>query len=192
MKTGDERLDDTNLLSHSYDGIQEYDNPTPGWWKAIFLGTVIFSVAYVVWYHGGPGKSVHEKYDLAMAEYEGKYAAAGPSVSPEALARLAADPQALASGEQVFQTHCASCHTPEGKGLVGPNLTDDYQIHGQSRMDIYQVIYDGVPAKGMIPWGPVLLPDQLAAVAAYVASLRHTNVDGGKPAEGEQVAPFAN
>jgi cytochrome c oxidase cbb3-type subunit III len=191
MDTGD-RLDDTNLLSHSYDGIQEYDNPTPGWWKWIFLGTVIWSVLYVVWYHAGPGTSVHEQYDVAMADYQAKHAGAGPSISPEALAALARDPEALAAGEQVYQRNCASCHTADGKGLVGPNLTDDYQVHGSTRMDIYQVIYDGVPAMGMIPWGPVLAPDELASVAAYVSTLRHTNVAGGKPPEGDKVEPFTN
>lgn len=192
MHGDEDRVDATNLLSHAYDGIQEYDNPMPGWWKAIFLGTVIFSVGYVLWYHAGPGQSEHEEYAAAMAEHEARFAGAGPSVTAEALARLAGDPDALVAGEAVYQTNCASCHTPEGKGLVGPNLTDDYQIHGQSRADIYQVIHDGVPAKGMIPWGPALPPDQLAAVAAYVSSLRHTNVAGGKPPEGDQVEPFPN
>ena len=193
MKTANEQLDDTNLLSHSYDGIQEYDNPTPGWWKWIFLATVIWSVLYVIWYHaGGPGKSIHEEYAVAMADYEAQYAGSGPNVTPEALAQLADDPEALAAGKQVFDTNCASCHTTEGKGLVGPNLTDDYQIHGSTRMDIYQTIHDGVPAKGMIPWGPALPPDQVAAVAAYVSTLRHSNVAGGKAPEGDKVEPFAN
>ena len=33
---------------HSYDGIEEYDNPLPGWWKGIFYASVVWAGVYVV------------------------------------------------------------------------------------------------------------------------------------------------
>lgn len=178
-----------------YDGIHELDNPQPTWFKLIMVGTVIFAGAYWYWYHwGGSGKSIHQTYDAEYAEYRARRAtieaAEGAAISEESLAALAADGGAMTRGKAVFVQSCASCHTENGRGLVGPNLTDDFQIHGATRSDIYNTVKVGVPDKGMISWAPVLAPNDLAAVAAYVATLRHTNVAEGKPPQGEKVAPF--
>lgn len=183
-----------NLLDHQYDGIQEYDNPAPGWWTAIFLASCVFAIGYWIYYQHGPGKSVHEEYAADMAANQEKIdraAAASPQVTDEQLAAMAKDPEIVAKGREVFMTNCLSCHTAEGKGLVGPNLTDDFQIHGHTRMDIYNVVMKGGrEGKGMIPWEPVLAADEVTAVVAFVSTLRHTNVAGGKAAEGEKVEPF--
>jgi cytochrome c oxidase cbb3-type subunit 3 len=184
------------LLAHEYDGIREYDNPTPGWWKGIFLISVVFAIGYWVWFHaGGPGKSAHAEYAEAKAQHEALRAAReaeeSAGVNEQSLAALAADPAGAARGREVFLARCLACHTENGRGLVGPNLTDEFQIHGSTRIDIYETVKNGVPEKGMLAWGPVLAPEELMAVAAYAATLRGGNVPEGKAPEGVRVGPLA-
>lgn len=190
----DDRRSDNRLLHHEYDGIQEYDNPLPFWWKGIFALTAAHAAAYFAWYHlGGPGKTEEERYAAEVKELEAVRAAAPREaivIDEDALAALAQDSSAIERGHGVFAKNCVSCHSDKGQGLVGPNLTDAFQIHGTSRFDLYTTIQNGVPEKGMLSWGPVLPPDELAAVAAFVTTLRGTDVPGGKAAEGRGVDKF--
>lgn len=181
---------DDNLLDHEYDGIQEFDNPAPGWWKIIFVGCCLWAVWYGIWYHGpGPGESELEEYAAAKADYEAWLAEITPDINEELLATRAADSASLEKGSRTFQTFCAACHKPDGSGKEGPNLTDDHQLHGSTRMDIFVTIRDGITGKPMVAWGPQLGLD-IIDVAAYVSTLRHTNVANGKAPEGPKVAPF--
>jgi len=84
----------------------------------------------------------------------------------------ASDAATLAAGRQTYAKFCAPCHRVDGGGLVGPNLTDDYWIHGSNYVDTVKVIWDGVPAKGMITWKAVLKPDEIQSVASYIYTLR--------------------
>ncbi len=183
--------DDDRLMHHEYDGIREYDNPLPFWWKGIFVLCIAHSAAYFYWYHlGGPGLTEEARYAAEVKELEAIRAAAPKQevvVDEAALAALAKDAAAIGRGQGVFLKNCASCHTENGRGLVGPNLTDQFQIHGQSRLDIYRTIHDGVPDKGMLSWAPLLPPAELAEVSAFVATLRGTDAPGGKAAEGRAV-----
>lgn len=179
------------LLGHSYDGIQEYDNPLPGWWSFLFIACVVFSPLYALYYHFGRGDLVADEYQAdaaAVAEQRAAEALSEP-VTDASLRELAQDPNAIAAGGEVFQANCAACHKAKGQGLIGPNLTDAYWINGGSPTDIYQTIYDGVPAKGMVAWGPVLAPDELRQVAAFVMSLQGTDPPDGKAPEGEKYPP---
>lgn len=190
----EEAAPDARLLTHAYDGIREYDNPLPGWWSAIFYATIVFSAGYYVFYHlGGWGEPPTKKYAAALATYEdqrgAREAAESANVSEDVLARRAADPQTLAGGRAVFVARCASCHTEDGRGLIGPNLTDSYQVHGASRMDIYSTVKKGVPGTAMLAWGEQLPPADVIAVAAFVATLRGQNLPG-KAREGHPVEPF--
>ncbi|MCC6317898.1 MAG: c-type cytochrome [Gemmatimonadaceae bacterium] len=174
------------LIEHSYDGIQEYDNPLPRWWVYLFYATMVFSVLY--WFNIGVGIGPGR-----IAQYDAEVAAARaahpePAASSSAdLAALAGDATALAKGKEVFVTNCASCHKADGGGLIGPNLTDKAWIHGSSLAEIHKTINDGVLAKGMPNWGKLLKPDQVDVVTAYVASIAGTNAPGGKAAEGTVV-----
>ncbi len=182
---------DGRLMAHEYDGIQEFDNPTPGWWKAIFVGCIIWAIGYGIWYHGGgPGVSVAEAYAEAKAEHDALVARTTPTVTEELLTQKAADPATVERGKTTFNTYCVACHLAGGLGKDGPNLTDGFQLHGTTRMDIYHTIYNGVPGKPMVSWGPVLPPDTLIDVASYVISLRNTSAPGGKAPQGEPVEPF--
>lgn len=182
--------DKDELLGHNYDGIQEYDNDLPRWWVWLFWGCIVWGVFYVLVYHVGSWKFKSElledeltkiqelkpKVELTMGQ--------GEALSAEILA-LASDKEALFRGTKNYQEKCAACHLDQGQGLVGPNLTDDYWIHGGSILDIRKVIVEGVPEKGMIPWGPLLQQQEINEIAAFVWNLHGTNPPNPKAAEGE-------
>lgn len=185
--------DDSRLMHHEYDGIQEYDNPLPFWWSGIFVLCIVHAAWYLYWYHGGgPGKSELQEYAADLKVWE-KQRAAAPAqelaIDETVLAEMAQDPGAMNRGHGVFVKNCVSCHLDDGRGQIGPNLTDMFQIHGATRMDMYRTVYDGVPDKGMLTWNGVLSPEDLASVAAYVTTLRGKNVAGKAP-EGHPVEPF--
>jgi cytochrome c oxidase cbb3-type subunit 3 len=179
------------LLDHNYDGIQELDNNLPRWWVWLFYITIIFSAVYLIYYH------VAKMGDLSAQEYV-KEMKAGDALKAGATTRFEAsiptitpstDPAILADGSQTYAKFCAPCHRADGGGLVGPNLTDDYWIHGSAFSDNVKVIWDGVPAKGMITWKAILKPDQIYAVASYIYTLRGAKLaTPGKPPENQQTA----
>jgi cytochrome c oxidase cbb3-type subunit 3 len=180
------------LLDHEYDGILEYDNPMPAWWKNIFWGTFVFSLGYLFWYHlGGNGVSVEAAYEADVAEARALAAkeALSQAVSEESLAQLVNDQGSLAEAATKFAGVCSPCHGDKGQGLIGPNLTDDHWLHGSgSLMEIYEVVAKGVPEKGMPPWERQLSPEELRKVVAFVGSMKGTNVPGKAP-EGTPVTP---
>jgi len=96
----------------------------------------------------------------------GKFESSIPALQPSA------DAAVLENGRQTYAKFCAPCHRMDGGGLVGPNLTDDYWIHGGAFADNVKIIWDGVPAKGMITWKTVLKPDEIYSVASYIYTLR--------------------
>lgn len=181
------------LLDHEYDGIREYDNPTPGWWHLIFFATVLFCFPYVVWYHLSPlSSSIHEAYEADVAEYFRKQFAKFGDLEPdsETIAGLAANPEYMSAVEGTFIGKCASCHGSDGAGLVGPNLTDDYYKNVETLPDIYDVLHDGIVLKGMPAWGRQMQKTELVLLSAYVASLRGEDLSGPRGPEGEQIEPF--
>jgi len=181
---------DKNLMAHDYDGIREYDNPTPGWWKLIFLGCCIWAVGYWFYYNGGPGLSESETYDAeekAFLEARAASQKAEGEMDSATLIAMSKDPVQVEAGKALFAIKCASCHKPDGSGLVGPNLTDGVQIHGTTPVDLYNTIRVGVPEKGMLAWETLLKPEELKSAAAFVVSLRNTNVAGGKAPEGNPI-----
>jgi cytochrome c oxidase cbb3-type subunit 3 len=188
----DANADQDRLLDHAYDGIQEYDNPLPRWWVWIFYVTILFAVIYVVDPRGtfrGPGRV--KEYEQQLADAEKRWPKPSGAVDAAALAALAKDQKMLALGKTVFATNCAPCHRPDGGGVIGPNLTDEYWIHGGTLPEVYKTIDEGVLAKGMPNWGKMLKPDQVKAVAVYVASLQGTNPPNPKAAQGEKVPGVA-
>jgi cytochrome c oxidase cbb3-type subunit 3 len=176
---------DPLLLDHDYDGIQELDNKLPRWWVWLFNLTIVFAVIYFAYYHVlGKGKLMAAQYQdemkigdqikaKAVAEFENNMASLTPST----------DPAVLAEGKQTFLTLCAPCHRPDGGGLVGPNLCDNYWIHGSNFVDNLRTIWNGVPAKGMVTWRGVLKPATIQAVGSYIYTLRGTNPKNPKPPE---------
>jgi cytochrome c oxidase cbb3-type subunit 3 len=180
------------LLDHEYDGIREYDNPLPLWWKAIFWGSFVFSIGYFFHYHlSGNGQSVAAGYEADMREAreaEAKANLAQP-VSEESLGKLMADAGLMTDAKALFVQKCAACHGDKAQGLIGPNLTDNAWIHGAGTLkDIFGVINEGVLAKGMPAWGKQLSPIEVRKLAAFIGTQRGKAVPG-KPPEGAVVAP---
>jgi cytochrome c oxidase cbb3-type subunit 3 len=184
-----------NLTDHSYDGIQEYDNPTPGWWVAIFVFTVIFSAVYGVFFHFSPdATNVKQSYDNAIAEEAKKQLAKlGTLKTDEAsLVGYMQRKDILEVGRTIFRSTCTGCHGSEGQGATGPNMTDDYYKNIKKLSDIPNVIKNGasngasvMPAKG----GARLSDIDIVCVAAYIASLRGKNLPGN-PHYGELIPPW--
>ena len=186
--------DEPQLLEHAYDGIREYDNPLPGWWRAVFWATIVFSAGYWVWFHVAPWHSTPEsQYTEALATYdenrEARAAAEAKNVSEDSLREEAKNPDTVAHGAAIFKARCASCHAEDGKGLIGPNLTDLYQKHGAKRMDIYNTISNGAPGTAMLAWGEQMPATDVVAATAFVVTLRGKNISGKAP-EGQPVQLF--
>jgi cytochrome c oxidase cbb3-type subunit 3 len=189
-----------NLTDHEYDGIREYDNPLPGWWTLILWGTVVWALLYflnvIPGVGTGRGRIANYQADsTAAAERFGsaqQQAAAALDVGPMMAALK--DPAQLAAGKAIFDdpSRCATCHMADGGGLVGPNLTDDYWIHGARPIDILTTITNGVPDKGMLTWGPILGPEKVAQVAAYVYTLHGTHPAKPKEPQGTKYEYGAN
>jgi cytochrome c oxidase cbb3-type subunit 3 len=98
---------------------------------------------------------------------------------------LTTDDATLTAGREIYLRHCATCHGTAGQGGVGPNLTDDYWLHGGSPSDIVKTIRYGFPAKGMVAWLGTLKPDEILQAASFVTNLHGTNPANAKPPEGE-------
>ena len=185
-KATDSRRD--RIIDHEYDGIQEYDNPMPRWWLLTFAGTIVFSVIY--YFNIGPignGEGRIADYEASVAAHEARAPKEAAPLTDSAIAAFAVDASLRESGKQTYAQFCASCHAPDGGGLIGPNLTDDHWIHGGTPANVFHVVNDGVLAKGMPPWGKALKPEQLRAVVAYVTSLRGTTPANPKAPQGERV-----
>jgi len=191
----DEREQD-RLLEHEYDGIKEYDNPMPGWWVWIFVATILFSVVYALNVPGiGTGRGRIASYEEEMARARAKYGdrakPAGAALTDAQLVAFSKDPAKLAQGRTVFEASCSPCHRADAGGVIGPNLTDDYWIHGGRPTQILGTITNGVADKGMPAWGSVLKPDDLPAVSAFVMSLRGTRPPEPKEPQGVKEEPEA-
>ena len=176
---------DPLLLDHEYDGIGELDNKLPRWWVWLFNFTILFAVLYMIHYHVlGKGRLMAAEYaeemkigekfkEAALAKFEADL----PTLTPST------DQAVLLAGQALFVNLCAPCHRPDGGGLVGPNLCDDYWIHGPEFKDNLRTIYNGVPEKGMITWKAMLNPKQMYSVASYIYTLRGTKPPNPKPPE---------
>lgn len=180
-------------LGHDYDGIRELDNNLPPWWVAMFYISIIFGVGYIYYYHmGGGGLSAKEAYEEEMhqAEVDRKIQMNTVSINKENVTALT-DESALNEGKSIFMANCISCHGGKGEGMtgLGPNLTDDYWIHGGGIHNVFNTISEGVPAKGMITWKNTLPPAAIQKVSSYVLSLRGTNPPGAKAPQGDLYVP---
>lgn len=177
---------DDPAVVHSYGDIREYDNRLPNWWLVTLFGTMVFAIGYWFYYQGfaqgeQPMQAVRRE-QLEMAQKSGKGA------DEATLVALTKDPATLKMGQETFTTLCAPCHLANGGGNIGPNLTDEYWLHGGTPEAIYKTVKEGFVAKGMPAWGPQIGELKTQAVVAYVLSIRGTNVNGGKPPQGDKLS----
>lgn len=177
-------------LDHEYDGITELDNSLPPWWLYGFYVTIGFAVIYLVYFHIMDGPSSSEEYRAEMERAEADVAAyferIGGMVDETNVTEID-DDRRLANGRDIFQTNCVACHAADGGGGVGPNLTDEYWIHGNTISDVFRVIKYGVVEKGMTPWRNQLSATEMQDVASYVLTLVGTEPANPKEPQGEKM-----
>ncbi len=182
-------LPETPLTGHAYDGIAEYDNPTPGWWTWIFVVTIVFSAIYffiAVMSGGQVGPLASYEYDQReeLKRQYGELAAYGHD--DESINKLKAEEKWMKVGEAIYNTNCVACHGKTGGGVTAPNLTDDHWLYVKSQKDIIDVVENGRKNGAMPAWKNTLRGPESLIVSAYVAKLRGTKAAGKGP-EGELI-----
>ena len=154
---------------------------------------MIFAVVYLFYYHGGNSNwSSENEYIAAMEEGEAIKEAylerMANAVNENNVERLLSD-EDLAAGKALFDRNCIACHGAQGEGGIGPNMTDQYWLHGGSVKDIFSTIKYGVPEKGMIAWKNQMSPLHMQQLTSYIMSLAGTNPPNQKKAEGKIYIP---
>lgn len=176
---------DEHPTVHVYDGdLVEEDNVLPLWWLYTLYGAVAFAAVY--WYgehelKAWQSRATSHQEEMALVRLE---QAKKGNVSSDTILALAKTPSQVDKGREVFTTTCVSCHRADGGGNIGPNLTDSAWLHGGSPAEVYTTVRDGFAQKGMPAWGAQLGDEKVLAVAAYVVTLKDTNVSGGKAPQG--------
>ena len=180
-------------MEHKFDGIAELNNPTPAWFMVLFYGTIIFGIGYMLNYHVfGYGKLQDEEYvaEIEQAANDKIAFLANPANAASAVNEnnvvFSKDAAVLQSGAALFANRCTPCHGEHAEGLVGPNLTDEYWLHGGQIKDVFKTIKYGVPEKGMIAWEKSLSAQQISDLSNYVLSLQGTKPAGAKAPQGDK------
>ena len=183
----------TVMLDHDYDGIKELNNHLPPWWLYLFYGSIAFSIVYLAVYHVfGTLPLSKEEYQIAVLEAEEARSALLAEVDnsiDEITVTITEDAGQLAVGKAIYNGNCAACHKESGAGGIGPNLTDQYWIHGGGIADIFKTIKYGIPEKGMVSWQNQLNPEQIRNVSSYILTLQGTNPENPKAPQGELYIP---
>ncbi len=178
------------IMEHEFDGIAELDNPTPAWFMWLFYGTIVFAFSYMMYFHVlDYGKMQEEEYEIEMAQAktdkEAYLAKAGNNIDENSVKEdLSAG--ITSAGKAIYNTNCVACHGDKGQGLVGPNLTDNFWLHGGSVNSVFKTIKYGVPEKGMIPWEKTLSQKQISDVSNYILSLKGSNPANPKAPQGAE------
>ena len=163
------------------------DNKIPPWFTYLFYATIIFGIFYMIDYHilsSGDVQATEYIQEVKFAEMQKVELIKSGALLDENKLTALTDQASINFGKEIFDKNCAVCHTEKGAGLVGPNLTDDYWIHGGGIKNIFTVVKDGVPAKGMISWKAQLNPRQIQEVSSFILTLRGTNPPNPKAPEG--------
>ncbi len=177
------------LRHHAFDGIQEYDNPLPTWWLVLFWLTIASAAFYLVYYHLGAGESVEGQYNrnmLVVSDMQMKEILELGPITNVTLNGLKTDQNKMLAAQALFQSKCSPCHGMRGEGNIGPNLTDDFWLHGALPTQIYTTVMEGVPAKGMLSWKTQLPIAQILTLSAYVDTLKGTSPPNPKAPQGDR------
>ena len=173
---------------HEFDGIRELDNNLPPWWINMFYATIVFSGIYMYYYDwGGSDWSSTNQYntemEVAAKEKSRILAASNENVTEENVTRLT-ESGPIGEGELIYKNVCVACHGPNGEGGVGPNMTDEYWLHGGGIKNVFKTIKYGVPEKGMIAWAAQLKPSDMQKVASYILTMQGTKPANPKEPQG--------
>ena len=178
----------TVMTDHAYDGIQELDNRLPPWWLYGFYVTIVFGIGYVLYFHVfqiGNLQEAEYKQEMANAkEQVAIYLASLDNLIDESNVTLSQEQADLAVGKEAYVQNCVTCHGADGQGGVGPNLTDQYWLHGGDVKDVFKTIKYGIPQKGMIAWQNKFTPKQMQQLSSFIISLQGTNPANAKEPQG--------
>ena len=181
----DELTGDKLISGHEYDNIKELDNRLPKWWVWLFIITIVYALVYIFLFdvfQVAPHQQDEYRNEMASAQPvvpSGQAAAADSSLAP------LADQASLDAGKAIWDKSCVVCHLAGGQGLVGPNLTDTFSIHGCRYADVVNIITAGVPEKGMISWKTQLSGEQIQQVSSFIMTLAGTNPPNPKAPQGD-------
>lgn len=178
------------MTDHEYDGIRELDNSLPPWWKYGFFLTIVWAFGYMLYYHISSGPSSAQEYKSQMTQAASDLAAyrkMAKNLVDESNVAVLKDGSDLQAGSSIFTQYCTVCHAADGGGIVGPNLTDNYWIHGNDIKNIFTTIKYGVQGKGMKSWQQELSPVMMAQVASYITTLQGTSPASPKAPEGKLI-----
>lgn len=175
------------IRPHVFDGIAEFDKKLPNWWLATFYGGIFFAVGY--WFYFAqsgvaPKPTAELENELARIQTQKLSSVSGP-VDDATLWKMSQNASFVHAGELTFSTTCASCHGDKLTGGIGPNLVDEIWIHGGRPTDILNTVTNGVAAKGMPTWGPILGPKKISEIVAFILS-KHS------PTEATMAEPTAS
>ena len=183
--------EDKIIEGYEYDGITEYDNPCPAWLMYIFYFTALLSIFFVGYHFGSNSKNeILEAYAIKLkeAQTQTQTSTQEPEVNENELLALLQDPAVLAEGGEIFGDQCSLCHGENGEGMIGPNLIDNYWLHGKGKIgDIAVSIRTGIPDKGMAAWADRMTEEEILHTAAYLKSQQGTTTDNAKEPQGELV-----
>lgn len=173
-----------------FDGITEDDNPLPNWWKTILYATIVFAVGYMVVMHTDflvHARSPQQAFDAEIAAMKARQDSIRSLRPPFVYAEMTAlrrNPERLAAGRKLFESNCVACHATGGAGNIGPNLTDDFWLHGGRIDSVAMTIQNGVSSKGMPTWGNQFDDEQIKSLAIFVKSLHGTHPANPKAPQG--------
>jgi cytochrome c oxidase cbb3-type subunit 3 len=183
-------VEEGESMGHSFDGIEELNNPLPKWWSTFFLVTIIWGFGYLLMYPGlgnwaglfgwtssnqsimnlkdSKAQAANAKennlivqYDMEVKAADAKFGPIFDAFSAMPIEELAADTAALKVGQRLYLQNCSQCHGSDAKGTTGfPNLADKDWLYGGSPAEIKSSIMDGLKAQGMIGWETMLGGDQ--------------------------------
>ena len=183
---------DEKTTGHEYDGIEEWDNPLPSWWFAMFVITLVWGVAYLIAYPGLGnlpgvlGWTSTEQYEQEVAVAEEKYRAMRDRYLALPVTEIYDDPKARNMGMRIYGNNCSQCHGLDAAGALGfPNLTDTDWLWGGSPEAIKYTLVNGRQA-AMPAWEAVLGARGIEETTAYILALNNRAADPALVAAGEQ------
>ena len=199
---------------HSWDGIEELNNPLPRWWVWVFYATIVWGIGYTIAYPAWPlihgatpgllGASTRADVEVEIAAVDKANAAIKAKLVAADLNAIGADPElatyAERAGAAVFRTNCAACHGAGAAGFEGkgyPNLLDDDWLWGGKMEDIHLTVTHGIrnttDADARYSEMPKFGADgtldatQISQVVDYVRSISGQENDAALAAAGAQV-----
>ena len=205
---------EVQTTGHSWDGIEEFNNPLPRWWVWTLYLTIVWAIVYTIFYPAWPLLTGHtqgiygpQERAAVVAEIKRFDDANGPIKAKLVAADLAAIPAddelktfAVSAGASVFKNNCAQCHGSGAAGVQGkgyPNLLDDDWLWGGDIESIHTTVAHGIrnttdadarysemPKFGV---DGLLEPVQIEQVVQYVLQISGQEHDAAMAGEGAVV-----